>query len=332
MSPELASFSIREHRTPNFMKNIPFIILLCIVTNLAIGQEKSEQNLESPDQITSILPSFEDSLKIVARKMIRDTDSKVRIQAQEDFSEYFLMALEEENSFDYPFDSLETISIIYPADKSFRLITWQLCVNSNEFQYFGLLQRNSEKADIVQLHDRSDEVMIPEKQILDKDSWYGSLYYNIHQVGSKNNRYYLLFGFDANDLYSRIKLIDVLTFDEGNPTFGLPVFKFEEENKPPKIKNRFVIEYGANSSIRLNYDDDLNLIIYDNLIPIGGQYKDEGIFMVSDGSYRGLKLNGGVWTSVDKIFHQTQDEAPRPNPILDSRKGQSGLFGPDKNN
>ncbi|MEM7104229.1 MAG: hypothetical protein AAF502_13915 [Bacteroidota bacterium] len=262
--------------------------------------------------------------------MIQLPGFEARDKARVAFEALLNQALSIPGSFDYAFDSLNTISILYPEDRKFRILTWQLCVNSDDFKYYGLIQMNQPELKSFPLVDQSEQVTIPEKEILNPEKWYGALYYNIYQVEHKKSTYYLLFGFDANNLYIRKKLIDVLKFENDQPSFGAPVFVFEEENKPTKTLNRFILGYGSHSTIRLNYDEEHGKIMYDHLIPIGSLYEEQGVIMVPDGSYSALELKKGIWHHVEKVFHQTQEEPPRPNPILDQRKGK-GILGQDGN-
>ena len=110
----------------------------------------------------------------------------------------------------------------------------------------------------------------------------------------------------------------ILADDE--PVFGAPVFVYEGN----QLKHRVVREYSAEVSTRCNYDDLLELIIFDHFIEQNGTY-GEGPVNYPDGSYEAYRLQGGLWWHVDKVFDQVSDEAPRPAPILDHRT--KDIFG-----
>ena len=97
----------------------------------------------------------------------------------------------------------------------------------------------------------------------------------------------------------------------------------------PKVVSRFMLTYSAEASIRLNYDDEYQLILFDNLIPISGASKGQGTVYVPDGSYRGFKLQpDGTWLQVEKVFSDFQEKAPFPEPInREDRVGPKGKQG-----
>lgn len=271
---------------------------------------------------------YEDTLQKLALHVLTDSGYVNRERANAEFVAIFEEALGTDNSFAFPFDSLVNtgISIVYPSNRSFRIITWQLCVNSNDFRYFGYIQ--PQKGKLIKLDDRSDEVANPSKAVLSAKKWYGARYYNMHEYKYKGDNYYLLFGFDANTLYTRKKLIEVLQFkDDGTPTFGAPIFKVKEKEKSnEKSHHRFILEYASSAVATLNYSKEHHMIVYDNLIEMPGAYQEEGFVLVPDGSYRGLQLSKGEWESVINLYNQVQDTPPMPAPILGTRKGDN-IFG-----
>lgn len=292
--------------------------LLSVSSVQAIGVDEGEP-----------IAKLEDSMKVFAYAMIRDSSYESRKTAHLKFEALLDEALNLPNSFEHPFDSIETVSIQYDSKKEFRILTWQICESSNRFHYYGYIQTSGKEPQLFKLKDRSEEVRMPQREILTADKWFGALYYNMHEVKIKRKKYYLLFGFDANDLQNRRKLVEVLQFKKGKPSFGAPIFVTREiEGKVMETANRFVLTYSPSSAIRLNYDKDLKMVVYDNLIPFPSPYQQEGFGMVPDGSYRGLEFRNKLWYPVERLFTQTQEVAPRPNPILDDRKGNSGLFGP----
>ena len=273
----------------------------------------------------AFLSEIEDTLGLLAFAVVNDSLPEYRFGACRELIPALVRALKTKNSFHYPFEQLKSISIQYPADSTFRVFTWQLYVDVNDYRYFGAIQMNTEELQLFPLRDRSFEVENPENASLNPEQWYGALYYNIKEVDSPMGRYYLLFGFDGNEFFRKKKLVEVLSFSEGKPIFGAPVFLNTEDQNKPREKNRLVVEYTADASIRLNYDELYEMIIFDHLIPMNGQY-GEGMTFIPDGSYEGYKLEKGVWMYVPKIFHQTQEKPPMPHPILNN-PNKKDLFG-----
>ncbi len=317
-------YSLNTYGIRIVLRFVGMLLFCCALTSPVSAQT------ESPAPSWKKLSEMEDSLKLYGLSMVRDSTYEVRRVAQANFSRLFSEALALEGSFDYPFDSVKTISILYPKDRTFRIFTWQVCENSNKFHYYGQIQMNTPKGERVVLTDHSESIPVPQQEILDAEHWYGALYYDIQEIGKGKKKYYLLYGFDANDLFQRRKLVEVLKFKDGKPVFGAPIFITRmRDGNALDVAKRFVLNYGATTSVSLRYDYDLKMIIYDNLIPFGSPYAEANYMMLPDGSYRGFVLKKNKWHPIEKVFHQTQDEAPREMPILDGRKGKHGLFGPE---
>lgn len=301
----------------------------------------SESNLET-------IRSYEDSVDVLSGLMLHDTSEISRFLSCKYMIKDLVNALKVDNSFQYKFPQFERISVQYPEDSSFRIFTWQLYVNENEYRYFGAIQLNSEKLQLLPLSDRSEAIPNPGMTLTTNSNWFGAVYYNIRQVDSKEfGRYYMLFGYDANNFFTRRKLIDVMQIKEGKAYFGMPVFKIpqdilEEKKKiaafnanvpvgnrvkvsdaeilakrgAVEVVSRFMVTYSAEASAILNYDEDYGMILFDNMIMMGGNYEGQGQVSVPDGSYRGFKLQeDGTWLQVEKVFNDFQERPPRPEPL-----------------
>lgn len=290
------------------------LFFLMSSTTPSIAQELS------PEQ-KAYFESVEDSLIGLIQTVLRDSIDENRHLANAQLKGLLAESLQKENAFQYKFPAMRGISIQYPQDSTFRIFTWQLYVDKNEYHYGGFLQTYETAPQLYPLNDHSAEVRMPEYEVMSPDYWYGAVYYNLKQVVHKRERYYLLFGYDGYELFRRRKIIDVLVFEDGKPKLGAPVFV----HGPGKVKHRIVREYSAEVGTRLNYDDALEMIMFDHLIGQNGPH-GEGLTYYPDGSYEGYKLNRkGKWEHIEKVFHQVSEEAPRPAPILDNRK--KDIFG-----
>lgn len=289
-------------------------------------QLSAQQKATLSEEALAQLKLSEDTLGVLSYAVVNDSIDNDRLAACHALIPALVRALKTPNSFDYKFDRLKSISIQYPQDSSFRIFTWQLYVDKDDYRYYGAIQMNTPDLKLYPLIDRSANVsdMEMEQALLTPEKWYGALYYNLKETDSKNGKYYLLFGFDGYDLFKKRKIIDVLTFDKsGKPIFGAPVFVDQEKGKP-MTKKRVFLEYSAYTSVRLNYDEALEMIVFDHLIPMPGQY-NEGMVNVPDGSYEAYKLQKGLWLYQPVVLHAVMDEAPRPDAILDTR--DKNIFG-----
>ncbi len=275
-----------------------------------------------------VIHEIEDTLGVLAFAIVNDSFPENRFAAVRKFIPTLVKALKVPNSFQYDFERLSTVSIQYPQDSSFRIFTWQLYVDVNEYRYFGAIQMNSDSLELFPLRDRSFELQGNLEQLeLTPDQWYGAIYYNTVTVNTPQQKYYLLLGYDRFELFKKRKLVEVLYFDEhGKPRMGAPILPFYEG----EMKKRLVLEYTAEASIRLNYDPALDLIIFDHLIPMEGNY-GEGMVNVSDGSYEGFKITSTGLEFVPKVFNVTLERPLNPYPILGKeREKKKDLFGNQK--
>ena len=306
------------------MKKLIFVSILiyCSFSLQAQAREIITEDLK-------ILEQLEDTLGLLAYVIINDSIPEDRFAATKKMIPTLVKALKIKNSFTYPFEQLRTVSIQYPPDSTFRIFTWQLYVDVNDYRYYGAIQMNSPELKLYPLIDRSRNVESEEQDILKPNNWYGALYYNLRQFDSPAGRHYLLFGFNGFSLFNKKKLVDVLHFENEEVVFGSPVFIQEDTlTGEQKSRNRLVLEYTAESSIRLNFDETYNQIMFDHLILMGGSY-GQGPTNVPDGSYEAYRLaNDGLWHWIEKVFDQVSEEAPRPEPILG--KDKKDIFGNNK--
>ena len=306
------------------MRKIIFTLLLSCAGFFAQAQTAAD-TLTPQAQ----LKTYEDTLALMAFLVVNDSLSENRFGACKKLITTLVAALKTGDSFHYPFERLKSVSILYPPDSTFRVFTWQLYVDKDDYRYYGAIQLNSPELKLFPLIDRSFVVNDAEHDILSPDKWYGALYYNIRQFDTAQGRKYLLLGYDGFTFFNKRKLVDVLTIGPEKPTFGAPVFvKMDSTMEVPTVSNRLLMEYSAEASCRMNFDETYDMILFDHLLQMGGTY-GQGMTMVPDGSYEGYQLENGQWHWVEKVWTDVMEEAPRPEPVLDNRSGKD-VFGKEK--
>lgn len=271
-----------------------------------MGQTKTDMPL---------LHEKEDSLKILANKMINALDGVERQDAAMRFIPHLVEALKVPNSFSYPFDSLKEVSIVYPPDSTFRIFTWAITTNNTNFRFYGALQMKTKNGHLklFPFFDNS-EFTVNTDTITNNKAWFGALYYKILSNTHKGITYYTLFGWHGYQLRSNEKLLDVLTFKDKKPVFGAPVFNFPNDSLHEGIKNRFILTYKRDGNAGLNYDPDKNMIVYDHLISLNG-HPEEKYTLVPDGTYDGFVWKNGYWVHVSKIYDAISEKPPVPSPV-----------------
>jgi hypothetical protein len=265
-------------------------------------------------------------LGLLSFLIVNDSLEENRLLAVKKFIPTLVKALKQENSFQYPFERLKSISIQYPADSTFRIFTWQLYVDENDYRYFGAIQMNTSSLKLFPLKDRSFEVADVHNDILPPEKWYGAVYYNLKEFDTNEGKKYLLFGYDGFGFHTKRKLVDVLSFKDGKPVFGSPVFVSTDPDHPHEPKNRLVLTFSAAASVKLNYDGHLDMIIFDHLINGSSEVPGQGPTNLPDGSYEGYQLKNGQWEYVYKVFDHVYETAPREEPVLNSSK-KKDVFG-----
>ncbi len=292
--------------------------------------------LYSNAQHEDALTACGDSIEVWGHQMLTDTILENRQRCSDNILRILQRDLALENSFDFKFDSVQSLSILEPKDGAFRIFTWQLYIDKDTYIYNGIVQLNGKKPKLIPLVDKSNDMFRVEKKKLKANNWYGSLYYKIYPVKHRKGDYYVLFGYDGNDFFNRRKIIDVLSIRNNRISFGSPVFlkeferKVSGKDKSKKIKtytrpyHRLLIEYTAAAAVSVNYNEKEKMILFDHCIMQPVHYGD-GLAYVPDGSYEGYRLKRGKWRNVKKVYNRVLKEAPRPIPKLDNE--DKDLFG-----
>ena len=288
-----------------------FFLLIC---NFSFAQiTRSERNA---------LQKKEDSLKTFSLQIIRGRTASGRFTADSQFTKMFVRALKIKNSFYYSFDSLLTISKLVPEDSSFKIFTWQLVVNDYVTRQHGAIQMKTADGSLklFPLIDKSDVTENIEDTVGNNFGWIGAVYYKLIEKHASGKNFYTLLGYDENNINSNKKIIEVLTFKDGQPIFGGPYFSFQDNSVLKKSRARYIMEYKKNASPRLNYDPDQDMIIYEHLISESGEPQKKYTY-IPDGDYEGLKWENGKWIHIQKVFTEKTPEGhePVPKPIRDAQ-------------
>ncbi len=261
---------------------------------------------------------YEDSLVTLGDSLVSGSSYEVREAACVAFIPMLVRALRTPDAFDFSFDRVQTLSELRAPDESFRIFTFQMMLWDYTYRYFGAIQYRDNELRLTPLMDASlfmaDSVL--NTAVLGPEEWYGAIYYGITSRKHKGKTYYFLFGFDGLDLFSSRKLVEVLQFENERPVFGAPLFpdKLEE----PVYSNRFLLEYKKEASASLNYDAELEQIVFDHLVPENPLSEGIRSTYIPDGTYEGFSWDKkGYWVYIDKVFTQMQLFAPDYTPDSD---------------
>lgn len=165
-----------------------FRILFSLVFGvfLSIAAYSQKKDADAGKTVAQI----EKELQPLTEAILNDTSTDNKIEANKEFIERMTYLLARPESFDHNFDSLKTISILRPADNSFKIFTWFIAdskanayYGDNAYYYFGLIQRK-----FVDKTGKLHHLVIPlmeldkinksiENTVLDNYNWFGALYY-----------------------------------------------------------------------------------------------------------------------------------------------------------
>jgi hypothetical protein len=271
-----------------------FILLLTIVSINANAQSSFIKQMDKK----------QDSLRIYSDSMINAQNPAQRFRADSIFIRGLVRALLVPHSFQYPFDSLRTVSRLYAPDSSFRIFTWQLKKDEYVFLQKGAIQVKTKDGSLklFPLFDASMFTGKPLDSVRSPRNWIGAIYYRIVMKEHNGKKFYTLLGFDDFSISSNKKWMDVLTFNSnGEPQFGGPFISFKEDTVKRSTQYRFNIEYKKEANTVFNYDPQLDMIVYDHLISETNEPEKKDTY-VPDGDYEGFKWKNGQWVHVDKVF------------------------------
>ncbi len=285
------------------MKSTVIIIFSLLIAFQLAAQQSRIQQLENELQV-----AFSKLQKA------RTNEARDSIAAQIETKMETVLALD--SAYYYPFDSLKYVGKILSNDGLVRVYTWNfqyLKKTVNCYKYFGFIQHLKPKNNNVvtyRLHDKASLSSTNEQSEFTASNWYGALYYDIVDVGSRRNPVYTLIGWDGNNMFTTKKMVDVLQFTEsGEPKFGAPVF-----DTPAGILKRMIFEYSYKARMMLRYDERLQMIVFDHLSPSEPKYKGQYQYYGPDFSYDGIRFEKDRWLYVADIdVRNPKDDSPPPD-------------------
>lgn len=127
--------------------------------------------------------------------------------------------------------------------------------------------------------------------------WYGAVYYDLIETRYRRKSYYTLLGFNPNNRFSKIRVIDVLTISSGGkPHFGNAILEVDG-----RLRRRKVFEYSDRASMMLRYDAGEDMIVMDNLAPMEPLFENNFSYYGPDFTHNGFKFEKGKWVYYNDI-------------------------------
>lgn len=187
------------------------------------------------------------------------------------------------------------IGSVISSDNKLKIISWNYRLSEGTFAYEAIIIKNSggKKAKVKVWNTSCSEAFKPtENKRYSLSKWYGALYYNI--VPWKGD--YILLGYSTYNNISKVKVIDVLSFENKKPSFGEKVFKKEN-----KITMRMVFEYSYMANMSLIYNTERKEFVFDHLSPEEPSMKGLYQYYGPDFSVDILKENRKYWELKEDV-------------------------------
>lgn len=299
-----------------------FIFILTLMLGTASVEAVQAQAISKANR--QVLQKLDDSLQLYGNSMLDELLVTDRLRADSMFTRLLVRALQVPHSFYYSFDSMQIAPVLYPTDSSFRIITWHLPMNEDNYRQKGVIQMNTANGalKIFPLFDASD---YSEETLMDSvrtpQNWVGAVYYQMLEHSTENGKVYTLLGYDENGALTTRKWIETLTFlATGEPRFGGDFFVVKNDSIFPAGSKRFLVEYKKEGRARVNYDALDSMIIMDNLVSESNE-PEKKYTLIPGGDYEAFKWKNGRWHFIDKLFMEQRGDGnePRPMTILDEQ-------------
>jgi hypothetical protein len=285
----------------------PLLLFSILIVFLQVYAQKGQNSYF--DSISN----YEKVMKALGDSIIDGSNEWVRMDALTDFIPIFKHTLKFPGSYNYPFDSLSFMHKITAPDNSFRIYSWVLKFDNRTFRYYGAIHFNDpEKLKLIPLFDKSSTIpfYMEEDTILNNETWFGCLYYDIGMTKKGKKTYYILLGWDGNNTIGNKKIIEILSFDtEGKPVFGAPIIKVDKT-----VLNRKVFQYNATAIFSLRFIPGTKAIAFDNLIPPDEKNLGKLWSYIPDGSIDYFEIGKGKLTYKKDLFKHVRIPQEGMNP------------------
>jgi len=213
-------------------------------------------------------------------------------------------ALGMDGAMDFPWSGLDRIGVVTSDDRQVRVFTWHVMDDPDTFRYFGYIQVAGRKGscEVFPLENNGK----PQRGLYNVDqtaeNWFGKLYYGIVSRKVKRRTYYTLLGMDFNDSRSNMKFVEMFTIRWNRPRFETKCF-----SNTRQLVDRVVLEYSDQVAISVRYNPQLEMIVYDHLVPLHPLYENQFEYYGPDGSFDGLKFEDGIWILQEDVDARIPD-------------------------
>ena len=261
---------------------------------------------------------YQDPLIKLEREVFTARDNQLRFSKNADFVKSLVSALKRPRSFNLGFDSLQSISHVLSPDKAFKVFSWFVPTDEGTYRFFGAIQMQTADGSLklFPLVDGTENFK-DNNAVTDNKKWLGSRYYEIVPLMTAGKPVcYALLGWKGNNSKTSKKVIEILSFEQGEPVFGKPVI---EAAKNGPLKNRMVYEYNKLNSMTLTWDKATGMIVLDHLAPINPEMVGNFEYYASDLSFDAYKPVAGRLKLLENV-ELKNDPKPQDDFYIDPKR------------
>ena len=232
------------------MKHYIFTVLAIMLLVLPMGANAQNKDM---------MKGYENDLNNLFDQVF-STDNKEneRYNANEELMVIMEEALLQRDSYKWKWNLRKGVSVLSSDDDKFRVITWAVVNESDEFECFGYMQVLNENADVYEicrLQDKTAEIFNPGEVALTDQNWYGCIYTDLITTKHDGRYFYTLLGWNGGDMTTQHRVIEPVYFKKNStkPSFGQMMFRQGKDSN--RNLRRIILKYGKDVNINLSYED-----------------------------------------------------------------------------
>src|SRR5260370_8567594 len=115
-------------------KGLIFCLLTAVMPLWVFAQHSDDSGNQKK------LMMYQDSLTYLGKKFVNDDTEMERMNANAEFIKTLVKALKISHSFNFPFDSVKSISIQNSPDNRFRILTWHVVFDPVSYRFYCTIQ------------------------------------------------------------------------------------------------------------------------------------------------------------------------------------------------
>lgn len=216
-----------------------------------------------------------------------------RLRADNIVSDLLYSSFLSDKDFSQDYTTVGGMKIIYNADSTFRIASWQVVDEEGTGRFNGLFQLQGETP--LKLRDQSINIGLPIDRSLKGGKWIGIVYAEIIPYGSARDSTYILLGSGVESQMQWKHIAESFKILNRQPVFGTDAF-----HKNGKRHDREVLVFSAGSGASLHYIPKKNLIIFDDFDTVIDP-RTHRHSSVPSGYYNGYILKKGIWEYEEEV-------------------------------